>query len=113
MLLCNETVTLIRCDKHADGETYHCTVIEGASWFGKAQITQQQDGFVGGAVVKVRIPERSMPEGVVPLEGDYMARGRVGHINTRKDLTGTEHVRVMAVGDNRRGRLRHWAVSGA
>lgn len=112
MLYCSETVTLIRCGMEPDGETYACTPIEGASWFGKAQITPQQDGFVGGAVVKVRIPEKQMPDGVVPREGDYMARGKVERIDRRKDLDGIEHFKVMAVGDNRRGRLRHWAVSG-
>lgn len=112
MLLCNETVTLIHCELGLDDEQYICTVIEGASWFGKAQITQQQDGFAGGMVVKVRIPEENMPAGVVPREGDQMARGRVERIERLKDLEGVEHFKVMAVGDNRRGRLRHWAVSG-
>lgn len=112
MLLCNETVTLIRCKPGLDNEEYVCTVIEGASWFGKAQITQQQDGFVGGLVVKVRIPEGNMPDGVVPVKGDHMARGRLEHIARLKDLDGAEHFKIMTVGDNRRGRLRHWAVSG-
>lgn len=112
MLLCNETVTLIRCKPDLDDEEYACTVIEGASWFGKAQITQQQGGFAGGLVVKVRIPEGRMPEGVIPQPDDYMARGRIERVKRIKDLDGTEHFKVMVVGDNRRGRLRHWAVSG-
>lgn len=113
MLLCNETVTLIHCELGLDDEEYICTPIEGVSWFGKAQITQQQDGFVGGMVVKARIPEENMPEGVTPKEKDVLARGRVENVDTLQDLKGVEHFKIMAVGDNRRGRLRHWVVSGA
>lgn len=110
MLMCNETVTLVRLDEN---DEYQCTVIEGASWYGKAQITQQQDGFVGGMVVKARIPEEHMPDGVTPEAKDVLARGRVENVNTLQDLKGVEHFKIMAVGDNRRGRNPHWAVSGA
>lgn len=110
MLMCSETVTLVRLDEN---DEYQCTVIEGASWYGKAQITQQQDGFVGGMVVKVRIPEENMPDGVTPGAKDVLARGRVETVNTLQDLKRVEHFKIMTVGDNRRGRNPHWAVSGA
>ena len=110
MLMCSETVTLVRLDEN---DEYQCTVIEGASWYGKAQITQQQDGFVGGMVVKARIPEENMPEGVTPKEKDVLARGRVENVDTLQDLKRVEHFKIMTVGDNRRGRNPHWAVSGA
>lgn len=110
MLMCSETVTLVRLDEN---DEYQCTVIEGASWYGKAQITQQQDGFVGGLVVKVRIPEENMPDGVTPGAKDVLARGRVETVNTLQDLKRVEHFKIMTVGDNRRGRNPHWAVSGA
>lgn len=112
MLMCNETVTLIHQVKTNDGETYVCTVLDGVSWFAKSQIALQQDGFVGGMVVKVRIPEEVMPTGITPVKGDYMARGAIAGITKLKDLDGTEHFKVMTVGDNRRGSLRHWAVTG-
>ena len=63
--------------------------------------------------MKVRIPEENMPEGVKIQNGDLMARGSLQHISKAEDLRGSEYFTVMSVGDNRRGKLSHWAVSGA
>ena len=63
---------------------------------------------------KIRIPEKELPEGVVLSNGDYIVLGELDkRITKREDLDGLEYVSIISVGDNRRGNLRHWAVTGA
>lgn len=49
---------------------------------------------------------------VEPKEGDFVVLGVVASIEKPSDLKNTEHFRVTAIGDNRRGKLPHWRLSG-
>lgn len=112
-LACTETVTLVHPLRGDDGDAYHCTVIHGASWYRKAVVAVDGDGARPVPVCKVRVPAEHMPEGAVPEEGDYLVRGVLEEVHRAPaDLAGREYVLLTAVGDNRRGRLPHWALSG-
>lgn len=114
MLLCNETVTLVQAVRGKDGETYTCTPLTGASWYGKAVTIPTADGARIQNTYKVRLPAGTMPEGMKPRAGDYLVRGVVAAVTRAPaDFAGMEYFLISAVGDNLRGRLRHWAVSGA
>lgn len=114
MLMCNETVTLVHLVRGDDGETYICTQVTGASWHGKAVTVPSTDGARIQNTYKVRIPAENMPSGVTPCTGDYLVRGSVSQVRqTPTDFSDRECFLISAVGDNRRGRLQHWAVSGA
>ncbi|HIY38449.1 MAG TPA: hypothetical protein H9835_04825 [Candidatus Agathobaculum merdigallinarum] len=114
MLMCTETVTLIRAVRGKDGETYTCTPLAGASWYGKAVTVPSADGARIQNTYKARIPAENMPDGVTPCTGDYLVRGTVAQVTRAPaDFAGMEYFLISAVGDNRRGRLQHWAVSGA
>ena len=113
MLACTETVTLVHPVREDDGDNYTCTVIHGASWYRKAVIALDGDGAKPVPVCKVRIPAENMPEGVTPEEGDYLVRGVVESIQRAPaEFAEREYMLVTTVGDNRRGRLQHWALSG-
>lgn len=112
MLACNETVTLVRHQQTAGGDTYSCHVIVGVSWFGKAGSVLSNDGEQPFTSVTVRIPERLVPA-PLPQAGDYMVRGVLGACPSRKTLDGLEGFRITFVGDNRRlSLLRHVVVKG-
>lgn len=114
MLLCSETVTLVQAVRGDNGETYACTPVAGASWYGKAVTVPSADGARVQNTYKVRIPADSMPPGVTPRTGDYLVRGAVTQVTRAPaDFAAREYFLISAVGDNRRGRLQHWAVSGA
>lgn len=113
MRLCNDTVTLIKHDKTQKGDTYQCTVIVGASWHAKTAVKLENGGVAAANVIKVRIPEENIPEGLRLHAGDYVAHGIVSNMEKLSDLKGTEYMKVMTVSDNRRGLMRHWAVTGA
>lgn len=112
MLACDETVTLVRHILEQEGDRYACTVIRGVSWHTAEWTTLQEHGFVKKRETKARIPENCMLEGVIPEAGDWMIRGAVTEIAEQSDLEAWEHIRIMTVGDNRRGGLPHWAVTG-
>ena len=113
MLACTETVTLVHPVREDDSDTYVCTIIHGASWYRKAVITQSADGAKPVPVCKVRIPAENMPEGTTPEEGDYLVRGVLEAVQRAPaDFAGMEYMLATAVGDNRRGKLRHWSLSG-
>lgn len=113
MLACTETVTLVHPVRGDDGDAYRCTVICGASWCRKAVITLSGDGARPVPVCRVRIPAENMPEGVSPAEGDYLVRGELEEVRRAPaDFSGREYVLLTVVGDNRRGRLPHWSLSG-
>lgn len=113
MLACTETVTLVHPIREDDGDTYVCTVIHGASWYRKAVVWLDGDGAKPVPVCKVRIPAGDMPEGVVPEEADWLVRGVVERVQRAPaDFEEREYMLITAVGDNCRGRLPHWALSG-
>lgn len=107
MLLCDETVTLVR----AEGGAYTCDVMEGASWFSRRGGEARGPGQESAGLTRVRIPEGSLT--VLPRPGDYLVRGRA-LIRGAADLRGHEYIRVTEVTDCRRGAagLRHVAVRG-
>ena len=108
MLACDKTVTLVKCD----GEAYTTTVIEGVSWFDKVQVKLESTGLVFANATKVRIPAASIPA-TLPGAGDILILGEVTTALTKPaDLAPYRHVKIMAVGDNRRGRMPHLAVVG-
>ena len=114
MLMCTETVTLIHAVHGKNGETYTCTPLTGASWYGKAVTVPSADGARIQNTYKARIPAGNMPDGVTPCTGDYLVRGTVAQVTRAPaDFEDREYFLISAVGDNRRGRLQHWAVSGA
>lgn len=109
MLACNETVTLIHHDKGVDGDTYICTVLEGASWHKRNTITTSGDGAKPVNTYEARIMTSNNIEAAL---GDYIARGKVKGIEKPSDLVGLDKFRITAIGDNRRGILPHWRFSG-
>lgn len=109
MLACDKTATLVRLE----GERYSCTALKGVSWFAKTVAAVSTDGAKPVNILKVRIPENVMPEGVIPRPGDFLVLGVLEAMERPADLLGREYFQVTAVGDNRRGGLRHWSVSGA
>lgn len=113
MLECNETITFVRLIKGKTSDTYTCTVVNGASWYEKRITALQDNGLASATEVKVRIPTPNMPSDFIPLVGDFVCRGTVESIAKQADLQAYTHFRVLAVGDNRRGHLSHWAVSGS
>lgn len=114
MLACTEMITVVQYgyDPKTDMDAYTCTIIEGVSWFGKLVAAVEDKGLTGATKVTVRIPEGNMPD-IVIKRGDYIVRGVVESVEKQADFSGREYFTVLSVGDNRRGRLRHWAVSGA
>ena len=113
MLMCNETVTLVRHIAERDGDRYECIAIVGASWYGKAQMVVSVQGAAPQNTYKGRIPEALMPTGITPCKGDWLVRGVIASVDRAPDaFANREHFRITAVGDNRRGRFSHWVVSG-
>ena len=111
MLGCTETITVVQYgyDPETDMDAYTCTVIEGVSWHGKLVAAVESKGLTGATKVTVRIPESV----ITIRNGDYIVRGMVEFVEKQADLSGREYFTVLSVGDNHRGTLRHWAVSGA
>lgn len=108
MLACDKMVTLVRCD----GMTFTCMMIEGVSWFDKRIAAIQEKGLAVANEVKIRIPAANLPPGVMPRVGDVVVLGAVDQPIARPaDMDSYRHAKVLAVGDNRRGRLPHVAVS--
>lgn len=116
MLACDKTITLVQMyyDSEMDADKYRQTVIQNVSWFSKVKVELQDKGVTSADVVKIRIPEKELPEGIILSNGDYIVLGKLDQtIAKREDLDGLEYVSIISVGDNRRGNLRHWAVTGA
>lgn len=112
MLVCTETITLVQQEEGVESDTYRCTVIDGASWYDRAKVVLQEHGLTALRETKIRIPEQVLPPGVFPQEGDFVVRGATSEITQIVELADYEAIRVMAVGDNRRGRLSHVLVIG-
>ncbi len=110
MIACNEIITLIKHTTENDGDSYECTAVNDASWFAKTVITTSGDGAKPANTYEVRVMGYGK---FTPAPGDYVARGVVANISKPSDLKGVEHFRITAVGDNRRGSLPHWRLTGA
>ncbi len=110
MLACTETITLVRHIAENAGDSYESSVIPRASWFAKTIITTSADGATPSSSFEVRIPTT---DDINVNTGDYVVKGELSGVTSPKDLKGTEHFRVTTIGDNRRGRLPHWRLSGS
>ena len=108
MLECTNTVTVVHHIKGADGDTYTCAVYDNASWFSRRTISTSGDGTKPANVYEVRI---MVVEEITVSVGDYVALGAV-NVVAPSALAGYDHFRLTAVGDNRRGKLAHWRLSG-
>lgn len=109
MLMCNQTVTLVHHVKGVDNDTYICTPYGNASWFKKRAISTDGDGAKPSNTYEVRI----MGDIEIPVAlGDFVALGAVSEIEKPADLVNVDHFRITAIGDNRRGGLAHWRLSG-
>ena len=110
MLACDELITLVKHTAENDRDLYNCIAVAGASWYAKTVIVTSGDGAKPANTFVVRIYTN---ENISPAPGDYIVRGEVSSIEKPADLKGREYFRVTSVGDNRRGSLPHWRVSGA
>ena len=113
MLMCNETVTLVRHIELTDADQYECVVVSGASWYAKTAISTASQRLTTANVLKCRIPSGNLPGDKPPRKGDYLVRGVVESVSSPADLKDTVYFAITAVGDNRRGRNPHWLVSGS
>lgn len=117
MLMCNETTTLVRHVRLAEGDFYTCCVLEGVSWYAKHGVSTSTAGQTPTEHVYCRIPETVLQQagGVMPQRGDYITKGKVTSVTTAKEILSREDTfEIHSVGDNRRGRaLRHVVVSNA
>lgn len=110
MLACTETITLVRHIADRDSDSYDCTVLGGASWFGKTIIVTSADGAAPASTYEARV----MTDADIQAKtGDFVVRGEISGVTKPADLKGREHFRITSIGDNRRGRLAHWRLSGA
>lgn len=109
MLGCTETVTLVHHIKD-DDDTYTCHTVKNASWFEKVTIATSADGAKPVNTYEVRLFVENL--GVEPSLGDYCVKGIVKDIEAPADLKNERYFRITAIGDNTRGGLAHWRVSG-
>lgn len=110
MIACDQTITLIKHIMGEDTDAYTCTTVSGASWYSKTVIVTSGDGAKPANTFEVRIFGNLDIE---PAPGDYVALGTVEAVTKPSELKGVEHFRITSVGDNRRGGLAHWRVSGS
>ena len=113
MLAFDQVVTLVKHTAQTDGDVYSCYALPDASWFSSVSISTSGDGAKPGNSYTVRLLADNVPTGVAPSVGDYVVRGVITAVNRPSDLAGNEYFRITAVGDNRRGGLSHWKVSGS
>lgn len=113
LLMGDETITLVKHKKTDTSDAYVCYAMAGASWFASRTISTSADGAKPVNTFTVRIPGEYVPTGVSPETGDYIVKGVVTSVSRPSDLSGREHFRITAVGNNNRGNLPHWRVSGS
>lgn len=106
---CTETITLIH-HIEGDDDIYQCYTAVRASWHQKTTIATSADGAKPVNTYDVRIFGDFF--GVIPSLGDYVVKGIVLGIETPRDLKNEVYFRITSIGDNRRGGLPHWRVSG-
>lgn len=105
MLMCDKTITIIKQDG-----TF--CVIKGASWYDKHKIATQDSGLVEANTTVIRIPAAVVPKGIEIERGDYVVLGAASWGDSlRKTLEANEHRKITSIGDNRRGRNPHLAVT--
>lgn len=114
MLGCTETLTLVKHIASGDEDRYACVPVSGASWYRKRAVALSESGAKPVHTCICRIPADALPAGAVPAAGDFLVRGAVAAAGRPpRDFGALDYMQVTAVGDNRRGRLGHWSVSGA
>lgn len=109
MLGCTEAVTLVHHIKD-DEDTYICQTVNNASWFSKVTISTSNEGAKPVNTFEVRL--FGDLTGLQPALGDYVVKGIIKNIEKPADLKNEVYFRITAIGDNRRGGLPHWRVSG-
>lgn len=109
MLACDNTVTIIHHNKNIDSDTYACEVFYNASWFKKLTISTSADGAKPSNTFDCRI---MTADNINVSLGDYIALGEIESINQPSELKEVEHFRIISIGDNRRGKLAHWRMTG-
>ena len=108
MLECNNIVTLIHYVHTADDDFIECIILENASWFKRNTITTSRDGAKPVNSYESRI----ITEADIPVSlGDWLVLGAVESVEKPSDAT-LDKFRITAIGDNRRGSLGHWRLSG-
>ena len=108
MLECNNTVTLLHIDHNSDDDLLQCIILENASWFKRNTITTSEKGATPVNTYESRI----MTDEDIPFSlGDWLVLGRVESAEKPSDVT-LDKFRITAIGDNRRGMLGHWRLSG-
>lgn len=121
MLECNKVVTLIHHIETVDGDEYLCIPVSRASWFRKTTISTSGDGAKPANSFECRIMvddagnpvfESVTTNEFTPSLGDHVAFGIVSGIAKPSDLKKIESFRITSIGDNRRGALPHWRLSG-
>ena len=110
MIACDQTITLVHHIAEENGDAYSCTVLDGASWYSKTVITTSGDGAKPANTYEVRVFGTA---NISPVPGDYVVKGIVKSVTKPADLKAVEYFRITSVGDNRRGSLPHWRLSGA
>nr|DAU90829.1 MAG TPA: hypothetical protein [Caudoviricetes sp.] len=110
MIACDEIITVVLHTQGDDDDTYTCITISNASWFCKTTINTSGDGAKPVNSFDVRFFET--PDGFVPQLGAYVVKGIVEKIDMPSDLDGKEYFRITSIGNNRRGGLSHWRLSG-
>lgn len=106
---CTETVTLVHHIK-GDDDIYECHTVGKASWYEKTTISTSADGAKPVNTFDVRL--FGDLTGVQPAKGDYIVKGIIDSVETPADLKNEVYFRITSIGDNRRGGLPHWRVSG-
>lgn len=109
MLECNNIITIVHHSKETDDDLYICKAYDNASWYKRNTITTSADGAKPVNTYEARI---MTAEGVDVALGDYVVLGKVESIDKPSDLKEHDHFRITAIGDNRRGMLAHWRLSG-
>lgn len=121
MIGCYNTVTLIHHIKTVDGDVYECIPVSRASWFRKTTISTSGDGAKPSNSFECRILvdgegipcfESVKSNEFTPALGDHIAFGIVSGIEKPSDLKNLDCFRITSIGDNRRGGLPHWRLSG-
>ncbi len=135
MKLCNETITVFnsRLDENTGMDTYHHTVITGASWYSDIAANVEGDGGLKAAnKFTIRIPVDADFSGKAYADpiayaggdpnylftlknGDIIVRGAIDEDLRPAELKKIcpEVVTILGVTDDRRARAKHWKVVGS
>lgn len=96
MLLCRETVTLVRQTKAASGDTWSAQAISGAYWRRCAASRAEERGMAASGQVRALLPA-----GTCVRAGDVLIRGeRTQAVAGLEALAGEDWCTVFEVCDN-------------